>query len=60
MAKATERPTGESPPEEETVADPKGALDRLADLTRRIVAVPKEEVPAIFAKPKKKRAKRRG
>jgi hypothetical protein len=44
---------------EETVADPKGAMARLADLTRRVIAVPKEEVPAIFAKPKKPRKRKR-
>lgn len=33
-------------------------LKRLADLTRRVIAVPKDEVPTVFAKPKK-RAKRK-
>lgn len=51
------RPTPKNPLEEE-VADPKGALKRLAELTRRVMAVPKSEVPAMFAKPKKKRKKR--
>ena len=55
MAEASKRP----PPEEEVVADPKGALQRLAELTRRVMAVPKDEVPRLFAKPKKKRAKRK-
>jgi hypothetical protein len=56
VAKAVERPA----PEEEEVADPEGALRRLADLTRRVIAVPKDEVPPIFSKPKKRRkAKRR-
>jgi hypothetical protein len=61
MAAETERDTG--PPtevrEEETVADPEVAFKRLADLTRRVMDVPKSEVPRVFAKPKKKRAKRK-
>lgn len=56
MAKTPERP----PPQEETVADPKGAMDRLAALTRRVIAVPKDEVPRVqWAKPKKRAKKRR-
>jgi hypothetical protein len=54
MAKAPTRPAEQ----EAEVVDPKGAMARLAELTRRVIAVPKEEVPAIFAKPKK-RAKRK-
>lgn len=56
MAETPKRP----PPteEEETVADPKAALERLSDLTRRVIAVPKSEVPPIMTKPKK-RAKRK-
>jgi hypothetical protein len=54
-AKGSQRP----PPEEEVVADPKGALHRLAELTRRVMAVPKDEVPRLFTKPKKKRTKRK-
>lgn len=55
MAEASKRPT----PEEEVVADPKGALQRLAELTRRVMAVPKGEVPALFTKPKKRRRKKK-
>ena len=59
MAAPTERDTGQDPVEEE-VADPEIALQRLADLTRRVVEVPKDEVPSPFAKPKKRRKKKRG
>lgn len=55
MAATTKRP----PPVEEEVADPKGALDRLAELTRRVMDVPKGEVPPLFAKPKKRRKRKR-
>lgn len=33
-------------------------LKRLADLTRRVMAVPKDEVPTVFAKQKKPKRKR--
>jgi len=56
MAKVSERPPPQA--EEEEVSDPQGALARLADLTRRVMAVPKSEMPPIMAKPKK-RAKRK-
>jgi hypothetical protein len=54
MAKAPTRPAEQ----EAEVVDPKGAMARLAELTRRVIAVPKEEMPQIFTKPKK-RAKRK-
>ena len=57
MAKAAERPPPEGP--EEEVADPEGALRRLADLTRRVLAVPKDQVPPIFTKPKTRRKSKR-
>jgi hypothetical protein len=44
-----------TPPPEVEVADPEGALRRLADLTRRVIAVPKDEVPPLFSKLKKRR-----
>jgi len=60
MAAEAERRTGQDPPEEEeTVADAEIALDRLADLTRRVIDVPKSEIPRVFAKPKKKRRKQK-
>lgn len=59
MAAAPERKTGRPPPAEEEVADPEGSLQRLADLARRVLEVPKDEVPPIFAKPKRKPPKRK-
>jgi hypothetical protein len=33
-------------------------LKRLAELTRRVMAVPKDEVPTVFARPKKAKRNR--
>jgi hypothetical protein len=42
--KATE-PGGVSKPPPDPSADPKGALERMRELTRKIVRVPKSELP---------------
>jgi len=58
MAEVAKRPPPKDPLEEE-VEDPKGALQRLASLTGRVMDVPKGEVPALFTRPKKKRRKKK-
>ena len=48
------------PPEPESPeVDGKEGLAKLAALTRRVLAVAKDEIPASFAKPKKRRKKPR-
>ncbi|MDQ3696727.1 MAG: hypothetical protein M3373_01690 [Gemmatimonadota bacterium] len=60
MAQTPTRKTPEASSGEGPAIDGEEGLARLADLTRRVIAVPKSELPPIMTKPKKRSLKPKG